>query len=218
MKKTKTSLMPLGKYMGREDRREFERLLRDKTVTYDNCQIFANNAITHRQITEGTWSINQSDDMEYKDYIDQLNEEEQVFIRKFYNEMYANRIYVPEDYRLLQTEEMIKESNRINNMRNRDLFEVKKKRGQLDSLEDKPKYDMQQITDEDVDWHQILDMFGYESAVNFIIDQCIDEFQHDALDKRLILVRYYVKMNKLKREMGNKQFFNELQRVKDEQE
>lgn len=215
--KTKNSLQPLGKYMASADRREFERLLRDKTVTYENCEIFANNAITHRQITEGTWSINQSEDMEYKEYIDQLNEEEQVFIKKFYNEMYANRVYVPADYRLLQSEEMIKESNRINNMRNRDMFEVKKRRNQLDSIEDKPNYDMQELNDDDIDWHQILDMFGYESAVNFIIDQSIDEFRHEALDKRLILIRFYVKMNKLKREMGSKQFFNELQRYQDEQ-
>lgn len=211
----KNELLDLRRYMYASDREELERLIKDERTTYDTCKIFANNAITSRQIAEKTYSLNQSEDMEYREYIDQLSPEDQIWVRKFYNEMYANRIFIPEENRIIQSEEMLKESNRINNMRNRDLFEVKKNRRQLDSLENPMVFD--EIAEEDLDWHVILDMFGYEEAMNFIMDQTFEELSHNGLDERLTLVRFYIKMNKLKKEMGQQGFREAIREIKNEQ-
>jgi hypothetical protein len=181
-------------------------MLDDNGVTLENCKKFANNAITHRQITENNWTRAQGLDMEYREYEDQLNEDELIYIKKFYNEMYANRIYIPEDYRLVNNEDMIKESNRINNRRNRDLMEVKGNRGQLDSLTEANVNHVKINIDDSQDWHCVYDMFGYEFAMNFIIDSFIDELNCIELDKRLTAIRFYIKMNKLKKMTGAKNF------------
>ena len=41
-------------------------------------------------------------------------------------------------------------------------------------------------------------LFGYEAALNFLIDECLDELKIRPLDQRLTLIRYYVKMNRLR--------------------
>ena len=130
--------------------------------------------------------------------------------------MYANRHYVPKDYRLLTTEEQIKESNRINNMRNRDLYQVKKERRQLDSI-DRP---MEERDDEYTEDNMlvILDEFGYEEAVKYCIDSTMEELENEVLDTELTLVRFYIKMNMLKKEVGYTNFFGLLKDYENEQE
>jgi len=200
--KNKKQLLELRKYMSKDDQRELESLVNNKTVTFKNAKIFANNAITARQVVENKWRPSVHKDMEYLEYADQLNDEELLFAKKFYNEMYANRIYVPPENRLLQSDEMIKESNRINNNRNRDLFEVKQTRGQLNDI-DSIDYDTPLTEMEDgVDVISVLEAFGYEYAVEFLIDTCLKQLEEKDLDKRLTLVRYYVNMVKIKKEIG----------------
>lgn len=211
----KQDLVKLKKYMHQADRKEFLSKIKDDSVSFEECKAYADNAITHRQISGG-WSYSQAEDMEYQEYIHELSEEDQIWIKKFYHEMYANRLGFPEDYRILTTEELMKESNRINNMRNRDLYNVKRNRGQIELLDDYEILTRKDDKTEYDDMIAILEKFGYEEAVQFAIDGSIEELDQSHLDKRLTMVRFYVKLNMLKKEVGHQNFFKILKEYKDE--
>lgn len=200
LSKDRVDLLELVKYLSEGDGKELQSMIKNQEQFSDeNCRIFANNAMTDMQVRQ-TYSFSQNQDMDYKDYVHKLNATEKAFIEKFYAEMYANRIYIPSTERLLNTAEMIKESNRINNARSRDLFAVGAKRGILLNIDDRQLSKHAAI--EKNDWEQVYSNYGYEEALAFIIEETIDELKMKGLDQALTLVRFHIKMNRLKKEAG----------------
>ena len=188
------SLLALKMYLNSTDAKQLETMVKKKE-SLDDINVFVNGAMTNKQINNTVKFSMEEAKLEYKEYEDKLNPEELKWVQKFYAEMYCNNLYsIPKDYRLLKTKEMVKESNRIRNSRKTDMFEIGIKAGKLEPL------DSHQLseTDEEVDWETVYSLFGHECSLNFLIDECMSELKAKSLDTRLTLVRFYIKMNRLR--------------------
>ena len=143
------------------------------------------------------------DELEYIDYIDKLDPQDQEYVKQFYYEYYGKGGYnIPEEERILTIGEMIKEANRVNNSLDRDAFSRSKSRKRLDYLED--QYEPNVVDDDrDLDWEDIFTASGYEAALKKIMDDSIDDLINSTLEYDVILVRFYVKMDRL-RKMNNR--------------
>lgn len=191
------SLLALKKYLSPDAAAKLTTMIKNKEPV-DDINMFVNREITVKQIRGTKLLAAEEAMMEYKSYEDKLNDEEKLLVKKFYYELYGNAIYnVPEDFRLLKTKEMIKESNRNRNMKRTDMFDVAEKRHLMDSLE---RHERELEKDEagGGDWESVYNYFGYEPALNFLIEACEDELKIKTLDIRLTLIRFYINMDKLR--------------------
>lgn len=138
-------------------------------------------------------------EMEYKEYAHKLNKEEREWVEQFYYEEYGNGMYHTEDP-ILVTEEQLKEARRNHNSIHRDAFNAARKAGQLEELSDEDRQFMEDASDE-WDWQNAFKTMGYEAAVNIIFNQTAKELQ--VIDTKTTLIRFYVKMERLRREKFN---------------
>lgn len=194
MKAEYEAMLALKPYLDPKSADKLEQMVKDEENIND-INVWVNNVLTNRQIKTARTIAGDEAKKEYKEYEHLLNEDELRWIKKFYCEMYDNGVHnIPEDFRLLKTEEMIKESNRHRNNSNNDIYEVSARQGTLLEL-DENRYE-----DEDLEygWEQVYSCFGHEPALNCIIDECLDELSVKNFDKRLSLVRFYIKMNRLR--------------------
>lgn len=208
MTKEYKQLLALKKYLFKDDANVLQQMV-DKKRPVTEINAFLNNAITDKQIK--TTKLLSSDEalMEFREYEKKLTPDELQWVQKFYYEMYGNAVYnVPKNYRLLKTKDMLKESNRIRNTTKSDIYDRALKSGKLSSIEDSNIDELD--IDVEINWEQIYSFFGYEAALNFLIDECLDELKIRPLDQRLTLIRYYVKMNRLRiEEMRDKRIRRE---------
>ena len=200
------SLLALKQYLSKADFESLQEMVKNEEPI-NIISIFVNNAITKRQIKTAKLLDAEQAAMEYKEYEHRLSEDEKLWVQKFYYEMYGNAIYnVPKDYRLLQTKEMIQESNRNRNNFKSDIFDIASKKEVLESLsieENALRYMGEaektlSSNEESRDWEDVFMCFGYEASLNFLIGQCIEELKVKTLDNRLTLIRFYIKMNRLR--------------------
>lgn len=168
----------------------------------EELELFANNAITSYQIQRLGLTGAQKESMEDLSQYEGLNEEEEIYIKKFYSEYYANRTNIPEDFRLLNTKDLLAESSRINNNRNNDVYEVARKRGLLSYLGDDTNMIEKRLStemdDDDLNWEKVYSFLGYEDALNYIIESSLRELVNGGLDSRLTMIRFHVKMERLR--------------------
>jgi len=131
-------------------------------------------------------------EMEYVDYIDDLDEREQLYIKQFYNEFYNKGFYkIPEDERILNTESMLKEARRINNSLDRDCLGGSINLDYINSAQATPEGEET--------WEDIFKTLGYMPALNAILEASLIEVNHKQIDNKTVLVRFYVKMERLRK-------------------
>lgn len=136
---------------------------------------------------------NEMDDI---DYWDKLDSENSDFLKQFMYENYGNGFYqIPEDERILQTEEQLKEARRNNNNTNRDALLRAIKTGKISSA-DLLDY---KLTQEEIDdWEDIYKYNDFEAAVFYLMEMTADELDME-FDEHVgkILCHYYLRMKKL---------------------
>lgn len=138
-------------------------------------------------------------EMEYCEYIDQLNDEEQEYIKQFYHEYYNKGFTkIPEDERILKTDELLKIARRVNNSLSRDAFTYTANRNLQQSLEDQLV-----VASEPEGWEHKFVYLGYESALEYILIETLQEIDNSLVDNRIALIRCYIKMERL-RKMNNR--------------
>lgn len=194
------TLLGYCKFMDKKDAKTLRKMIRNKE-NIEEINIFVNDAITKRQLCRTHVYTDSLENMEFEQYADQLSPEELQWVKKFYYEMYGNAIYnAPKDFRLLKTDELIKQSNRIRNRSKTDAYVVSKTAGKLYYTEDNNGL-MPDIEKEDgLSWELVYTYYGYEQALDFIIQETLKELQAGGLDPRLTLVRFYIKMERLGKE------------------
>jgi nitrogen regulatory protein PII-like uncharacterized protein len=135
---------------------------------------------------------------EYKEYEDQLNEEEKQFVRQFYEEYHGGK---PRGYKnsILSTEEQIKEAYRNYNTLYKDAFNVSRTLNKQQELTDDQR-EIYELAADESDWELVLCQQGEEEAVQTIMDQAIRDLDAGQ-NKKVVLSRFYVKMNRLKKEI-----------------
>lgn len=199
---TKDQIEELKKYMLLDDSEKFDELLKEKSDE-ETLRNFIENAITRYQIEITRVYKRQSGDMEYKEYIDKLdNEDDKAFIKKFYLEYYGNAMYsVPKEYRLIQTEDIIKEANRHRNKYTKDILYrgiVDKNLISIDEHGENfaTKLMNEELEPDDLTYIQTFSIYGFNEALNQVIKEASKEIDDD-FDMRLTLIRFYLKIDKL---------------------
>lgn len=139
-------------------------------------------------------------EMEDIDYWNQLSPEEKAWMEQFMYESYGNGFYhIPENERILKTEEELQEARRNNNNTNRDVFlRARKLPGQIVSSD---TLDHKLVKDEEYeDWEQVYKHGGYEAAVFYLAELTATELNMEFEKKDAkILCDFYFRMRKLTR-------------------
>jgi len=132
--------------------------------------------------------------MEWKEYREQLNEDEQAWVDQFYKEYYANGRYNYEEP-LLTTEDQKKEANRNSNSLYRDAFSVSRMlNNQAEISED--QREVYELASDEADWEVTLNQQGEDAATSLIMEQAVRDLDAGQ-DKKVVLSRFYVKMRRL---------------------
>lgn len=132
--------------------------------------------------------------MEYKEYADQLSDDDLEWVKQFYDEFHGGNHSVY-DEPILTTSGQIKEANRNYNNLYHDAFAVSNtlhKQVEI-SPDDREVYEL--ATDE-LEWETVVNRYGYEVGADLIMMQTLNALD-TSKDKKVVLSRFYVKMNKL---------------------
>lgn len=155
--------------------------------------------------------------MEYLEYWNSLSKEEQKWISQFYHEFYNDGVSFTEpEKRILQTKEMQKEARRNHNSMKRDAYEVAEKSGGLDYLYDERRRFAE--SEADFEYLEVFDSQGYEAAVQFLVDETIPDLDNMSLDLNIVLIRFYLKMEELRRHRNRQVRQDREERKTDEKE
>lgn len=189
-------LLALKSYLDEEAAAMLEEMVANREPL-DDINRFVNNALTIKQVNSTKMLSTDTDKMEFREYYNELTPEDQLWIKKFYYERYANAIYnIPKDYLLHNTEELIKESNRIRNNAKGDMYDLAERLHLLDNfIEERLIPD---DLDDTTDWETIFKYKGHKDALDFLIKECLEELKVKHFDPKLALVRFYIKMNRLR--------------------
>lgn len=136
--------------------------------------------------------------LEYKEYADQLPEEERKWVENFYLEYYSQTgYYKDKDKRIIQNEEIQAEANRNHNKLKTDILDRNRiEPGAVSYLGD---YDNFIQTETDDNWEEFFRTSGPELAFNEIIYETLIDLENKNINKELTLARFYSKMAKLGR-------------------
>lgn len=192
MKPEYESLLALKNYLSKPAAKKLVTMIKNEE-NLDKINRFVNIEITKKQIHKSN-----PDNKDYKEYENELNKEEKLWVKKFYAEYYDGGVYsVPKDKRLLNTEEMVKEANRRNYSGQNDIYDVSEKTGLLAEYNDgRAHFDLE---DPDMDWETVYKYTSYNLAADFLMNECIGELKIKILDKKLTLARFYIKMDLLRK-------------------
>lgn len=136
-------------------------------------------------------------EMEFIEYLDSLNPEDQEYVKQFYYEYYnKGSANIPEDQRLLSTKKMISEAHRTANSLYRDAFNYTKNRDMLAYLEDESN---ELNYERPGDWQAVFVARGYEAALETIVNEALAELENKQLQTKNSLIRFYIRMDRLRR-------------------
>ncbi len=152
-------------------------------------------------------------ELEYVEYLHTLPPEEQEYVRQFYHEYYSNGAYdIPEEKRIMKEDKFIKEANRTNNSLKRDLLNQR-----LDLTDIEPEQYTEEIQEDD--WEHVYKVSGYEAAIDCIVDVAIKELENSLIDKKTVLIRFFIRTDKLRRlnnrDIGRTASFERSRRTKE---
>ena len=136
---------------------------------------------------------------EWRRYRFKLDEKELAYIRKFYREYERADLYGEED-NILEGD-MRKEAIHKHNAKNLDAIN---KIGLHDKFKEESTKEFMEDASDDWRWMDTYKTLGYKYAVDDVINQAIENLDNKYLDKRVTLLKYHVKMNKL-RILNNRQ-------------
>jgi len=137
--------------------------------------------------------------MEYKEYIDQIDDPKtREWIKQFYNEYHGGN---PTQYEnsILETQEQISEAYRNYNALYKDAFAVSKMLDNQKEITDDER-EIYELAADETEWETAYMQIGPEAATEVIFQQTIRDLK-TSLDKKVVLSRFYVKMNKLTKEI-----------------
>ena len=142
-------------------------------------------------------------EMEYLEYADGLDEESAAWVKKFYNEYYAKGSYSQDDP-LLTSESQLKEARRVNNSLYRDALSISLGTGRSTEVSD---YTMSQkevleMSSNELEWEMAYKQAGQEYATELIFKQA-ERSIADGLVVSTVLARFYVKMEKLRKQVAH---------------
>lgn len=132
--------------------------------------------------------------MEYKEYKDKLSPEEQTWVKQFYDEYHGGN-HSQYDDPILTTTEQIKEANRNYNSLYKDGFNVSKMLNSQTEITAEER-EVYELASDEIDWETAVMQQGYEAGIDLIMEQAIRDLEANQ-DKKVVLSRFYVKMNKL---------------------
>ena len=136
-------------------------------------------------------------EMEYCEYIDQLDDNEKEYIKQFYHEYYnKGSTGLAKKERLLVTEDMIQDARRVNNSLYRDGFTYTKNRNMLEYIENDENADSESNV---ITWEMAFNLYGYEAALNCIVDNAVFELSNKKLTPVYTLIRFYIRMERLRK-------------------
>lgn len=149
-------------------------------------------------MSDASFKFGRQDMLEYREYIDQLSDEEKKFVKDFYLEYYAQDGYYkdPEE-RIIQSKELQSEANRNHQMLKTEVLEINRSNPGLLSYisrENEPYLS----EENDVVWEDLYKV-SIELAFNEIMYQTLTDIENENIDKELTLTRFYFKMKKLGR-------------------
>jgi len=121
---------------------------------------------------------NPSEVTDFMDYYDTLSEDDRQYVTQFYYEYYSTGFYnIPEEERILKGDELLKEARRNNNSINRDAF----------ARSQKHEYTSPIIDESELEWEKLFNIFGYEKALEKILDSAMDDLYNSDIDRKIIL-------------------------------
>lgn len=146
-------------------------------------------------------SADKDERFDYEEYLSELSEDEQKWVKQFYDEYYFNGKPETEGERIIKDPEMRKEANRNNNYYSRDLMFRAKKDNNLLEINENAREFMEDAHD-DWEWEDAYKMFGYEEALQTITRQAIRDLTVGKIDIETALMRYYEKRDRLRRQLN----------------
>lgn len=140
-------------------------------------------------------------EMEYTEYIKEVEKKDPKaaeWAKQFYHEYYTKGGYqIEEKDRIIKDKDLRKEANRNNNILMRDALVRSRNRQNLYPIEDRQETASDDYTE--YTWEDIFRVHGYEAAVKQIVEEAKEEFEINKLDLTQMLVRFYIKMERLRR-------------------
>lgn len=144
----------------------------------------------------------QDDDRyDYLEYQDQLNDDQREWLKQFYEEYYFNGKPGEGKEKIITSEEMQQEANRINNSYASDLLFRAKKEGALAQVNDNYHQFMQDASD-DFEWEDAYKQGGFELAIKVITGQALRDLKNENIQQAVVLTRYYEKRDRLRRQVN----------------
>lgn len=137
---------------------------------------------------------------DYLEYIDELDDKEQEFLKKFYDEFHFAKI--PKKGGVLNSDDMKSQAQRNNNMNRTDVLFRSKKDGFLQDLDENAIAFLEEAHDE-WSWEnafyqaETIDE-GFIDAVALITQQAVRDIEAGQ-QIEIILLRYYEKRDRLRR-------------------
>jgi len=136
--------------------------------------------------------------LDYLEYYHTLEPEHKDFIKRFVNEYYHGEANQARAKIIYGKNEITKEANRNKNIQDTELFEQE---GVVTYPEDFHQF-MKDVCD-DSDWENNYKIHGYETALDTIVAQAIEDLDNMELDIDKTLNRYYEKRRSLEKLKAN---------------
>ncbi len=134
--------------------------------------------------------------MEYKEYMNKLTPEQQQYVKRFYDDLYAGGVF--KEGSLLKSEDAKQEAIKNHNSLTRDAMDVGQRRGKLSGLDENTVQFMEDASD-DWEWQDEYATHGFKAAAKMIYDQAENDLQNKNLSVKITLTRFFEKISGLKR-------------------
>ena len=137
-----------------------------------------------------------------QEYYSKLSPEEKEWAKKFYREYYGVDFYGEEE-NIIKDKEIKSEAHRNHNSQFRDALSVAEKTGSLRDLTDSEREFMEAASDE-WEYMDAYKLLGYGEALKVLILQTERDILKGGSDLKVVLARFIVKFNNLKRIHGRR--------------